>query len=90
MEQKYQNAKIVDKSSYLKYIVINMNRSQIELRGKCDWINFTCPECGNECEAYQGTISDYALLCPNVICKNFTRIAHISDQTDAIHDDDYK
>lgn len=56
-----------------------MNRDEIELNGRCDWINWNCPICGKSMLAYQGIKRDYALLCQTYTCKNFMMVAHVGD-----------
>ena len=56
-----------------------MSRDQIELRGRCEWFDLICTECGGISYAYQGTKADYALLCQNYNCANWSQVVHIND-----------
>jgi len=70
---------------------MRLTRNIIENCGRCDWFDLICPNCGKMSFAYQGTLveGDYALLCQNVECKNFFRVASLVDIFDKIIEEDY-
>jgi hypothetical protein len=75
---------------HLNGILIMFTRDYIESGGRCRWMDIHCPNCGDIAFAYQGVKTDYAILCQNYNCKNWSRVAHINDSHDKIDNNDYE
>jgi ribosomal protein S27E len=70
----------------------NITRDEIESRGRCEWFDMRCPDCGEKMKAYQGSdsaLSDYSLLCGNYDCKNWMRVAELVDTSDRVEESDF-
>ena len=68
-----------------------LTRDEVTSRGRCPWFDgIECPECHKPMTAYQGTKSDYMLLCETYTCKNWQRVNHCNDMLDKAYEEDFE